>query len=154
MAELRDETLAELVLTLGQLVRTGRARSAKWGAEEDPESGIIISAPLFALLSILRNEGEMRMQTLAARVGSDMSVVSRQIGVLEEAGCINRRADAQDRRVTMLSLSDYGRQRHVAGLTRRVSLFKTGLSSWSEEDATALLALVSRVTKDLADITD
>ncbi|PRZ32753.1 DNA-binding MarR family transcriptional regulator [Antricoccus suffuscus] len=154
MTDLQDETCADLVQTLGQLVRTGRARSAKWGAEEDPESGIIISSPLFALLSILRNEGEMRMQTLAARVGSDMSVVSRQVGALEEAGCICRRADDQDRRVTMLSLSDYGRQRHAAGLSRRVAIFKTGLRNWSEEDATVLLTLVSRITKDLADITD
>lgn len=154
MTELQDETCAELVQTLSQLVRTGRARSAKWGAEEDPQSGIVISAPLFALLSILHTEGEVRMQTLAARVGSDMSVVSRQVGVLEEAGCITRRPDEQDRRVTMLSLSDYGRQRHAAGLSRRVSIFKTGLRNWSEEDAAALLTLVTRVTRDLADIPD
>lgn len=152
MTELQDDTCARLVQVLGQLVRTGRARSARWASEEDPESGLVITSPLFALLSLLANDGEMRMQTLATRTGSDISVVSRQVGALEEAGCISRRVDEQDRRVTMLSLTDHGRERHRAGLKRRVEVFRGALRNWSEQDASMLLTLVTRVTKDLSDI--
>lgn len=154
MSELSEETCADLVKAMSQLIRAGRARSAKWAHPSEDEPGLTITSPLFAILGILGTAGEMRMQAVAARTGSDVSVVSRQVAALEDAGCVARRVDEQDRRVTMLSLTGRGRERHAAGLKQRVDLFRGAMRNWSETDASTLLTLIDRVNKDLLDLTD
>ncbi len=50
------------------------------------------------------------MQQVAEELGMDVTTFSRQIKGLEEKGLVCRRVSPDDRRVTLLGLSDAGRQ--------------------------------------------
>ena len=64
------------------------------------------------LLFHLCKDGPQRSSALAAAVCVDPSTVSRQIADLVELGLVERRADPQDGRATLLAATEAGQARH------------------------------------------
>lgn len=58
----------------------------------------------------VRRLGSPSMQQVAEVLGMDVTTFSRQVKSLEEKGLISRRVSPEDRRVSLLGLSDAGRQ--------------------------------------------
>lgn len=74
----------------------------------------------FAALEMaqLLSQGEHRLSEIAERRGVDQSVVSRQIGELEQRQLVSRRRDPSDRRASLVRLTPHGRDgpaRRLAG---------------------------------------
>jgi DNA-binding MarR family transcriptional regulator len=100
------------------------------------------------VLRCLANEGPMRSSAIAERMESDPSTVSRQVAALVRDGLIERRADPEDGRATLLVpteraaavLADHDdqRNRHFARL----------LAEWDEQDLTRFADLLERFTAD------
>jgi DNA-binding MarR family transcriptional regulator len=97
------------------------------------------------LLFALHRATECRVADLAELQLVDPSVVSRQTSALERAGLIERRPDPQDRRASLVSLTDAGRERvaQVRGL--HVDAVAAAMAEWP-------VARIDRLAADLADL--
>src|SRR3712207_2578668 len=98
------ETRDRLTSSVAQLVRTGRHVSSRAAAQlygELPSFG-------WALLLPLERDGAQRCSALAGAAGIDVPVASRQLGVLERSGYVERRPDPADGRASLLSLTPAG----------------------------------------------
>jgi DNA-binding MarR family transcriptional regulator len=100
------------------------------------------------LLRALDNDGPMRASTLAERVESDPSTVSRQVAALVRDGFVERQADPEDGRATLLVLTDKAdtvlRQQNEL----RLQHFAQMLDHWSGTDLRHFADLLERFTRD------
>jgi DNA-binding MarR family transcriptional regulator len=110
------ETAARLRLVISRLARAVRQHGS---------AGLTPSQ--VSALATVEEFGPMRMSELAARELIGASVATRVIGNLEELGLVQRAAATTDGRVSVIELSDAGRQTLVdlwneraAGLTARI----------------------------------
>ncbi|MEU6992661.1 MarR family winged helix-turn-helix transcriptional regulator [Streptomyces sp. NPDC046465] len=122
--------------------RRARATAARMHPE--------LSLVSFTLLSHLEDRGGCRATDLAAHYTLDKSTISRQVGVLEKAGLVERRLDPTDHRVHVLHLTDRGDEvlAQVGG-ARRIA-FQERLGGWSEADLTRFAEYLLRYNEAAA----
>jgi DNA-binding MarR family transcriptional regulator len=138
-------TRDRLTSSVSQLVRIGRHVSSRAAAQlhgDLPSYG-------WSLLVPLQREGDLRSTDLAARVGVDVSVVSRQLAVLERAGYVERHPDPRDGRASLLRLTRAGGEALEAARGLRSEWALSALSRWDEADAQLLADLLDRLVDDL-----
>ncbi len=63
----------------------------------------------YGILCRLADEGPQRLGSLASAFGLDPSTITRQVQALEKAALVTRRADEDDRRASILDLTEEGR---------------------------------------------
>src|SRR3954466_7993020 len=139
------ETRDRLTSSVAQLVRTGRHVSARAATQlygELPSYG-------WAMLVPLERDGDQRCSALAAQVGVDVSVASRQLAVLEKLGYVERRPDPQDGRASLLRLTPAGAQGPPAPPAVRSDWALAALAGWDEAEARQLTGLLARLVADL-----
>jgi DNA-binding MarR family transcriptional regulator len=139
------ETRDRLTSSVAQLVRTGRHVSARAAGQlygDLPSFG-------WALLVPLQRDGDQRCSALAQQLGVDVSVASRQIGVLERNGYVERRPDPQDGRASLFRLTEAGVEALAGARTLRNEWSLTALAGWAESDARMLSDLLDRLVVDL-----
>lgn len=98
------------------------------------------------LLRALAVEGPMRSSTLAERVESDPSTVSRQVATLVRDGLIERRADPEDGRATLLVHTAKAEEILREQSEIRLQLFNRMLQDWSARDLRRFAELLDRFT--------
>jgi DNA-binding MarR family transcriptional regulator len=101
-------------------------------------------------LSRIADIGPVRLSEVAATLSLDLSSVSRQVRVLEDAGLVTRTPDPDDRRASLLAVTLEGEalvQRMQLMLSRIVS---DALAEWSERDRATLSTLLGRLADDLS----
>jgi DNA-binding MarR family transcriptional regulator len=113
-----------------------------------------IDPSILPLAKQLLGTQAMRVSDLASCVELDTSTVSRQIKQLEDKGIVERTADPDDGRASLLRLTEHGRETVIAGFRRRFDRIRTALEPWSEADRTKLQALLTRLAADLRDAQD
>src|SRR3954451_14213530 len=139
------ETRDRLTAILSQLVRTGRHVTSRAAAQlygDLPSFG-------WSLLVPLQRDGDQRCSALAAHAGVDVSVASRQLAVLERSGYVERRPDPVDGRASLLRLTPAGAAALTEARALRSDWALTALSSWDEDDARHITALLDRLVADL-----
>ncbi len=100
------------------------------------------------VLKALSLEGPMRASDLADRIDSDPSTVSRQVAALVKNGFIERQADPEDGRASLLvptSKADVVLEEHNE---IRLEHFNRMLSDWTERDLRRFASLLRRFTHD------
>ena len=140
------ETVDRLTASVSQLLRTGRHVSARAAGHlygELPPYG-------WGLLVPLERDGDLRCSALAGHAGVDVSVASRQLGVLERLGYVERRPDPLDGRAALLRLTEAGADALASARALRSDWALTALAGWDEDDARQLTALLDRLVADLA----
>ena len=100
------------------------------------------------LLRYLSMEGPMRSSVLAERVESDPSTVSRQVAALVRDGLVERRADPEDGRATLLVPTAKADTILREQNEIRLQHFGRMLAGWSADDLRTFAALLARFTKD------
>jgi DNA-binding MarR family transcriptional regulator len=98
------------------------------------------------LLHTVHSEGPMRASALAASVQADLSTVSRQVTTLVGHGLLERQADQDDGRATLLAVTSAGRAaiaRHEQG---RQAFFEDVLSGWTAEEMGQFARQLERFT--------
>lgn len=73
------------------------------------------------ILSEIRRAGSPAMQEVAEELGMDVTTFSRQVKSLENKELVTRRVSPDDRRVSLLGLTDGGRQ-----VLEKIDLFMAG----------------------------
>jgi DNA-binding MarR family transcriptional regulator len=141
-----SETVDQLTTSVSQLLRTGRHVSARAAGHlygELPPYGWWLLVPL-------ERDGDLRCSALAGHAGVDVSVASRQLGVLERLGYVERRPDPLDGRAALLRLTEAGADALASARALRSDWALTALAGWDEDDARQLTALLDRLVADLA----
>lgn len=106
----------------------------------------------YGLLFQLAHDGPKRSSALAEAACVDPSTVSRQVGQLVTAGLVERQADPEDGRATLLAATPTGHEMYAAKLERRREVFARLLQDWSEEDVETFTALLRRLNDSVADL--
>lgn len=101
----------------------------------------------YMLLLQLCKEGPQRSSALAANACIDPSTVSRQVSQLVSLGLVERRADPDDGRASLLAATDQGQARHQAVHDRRDRAFSHLLDGWSDDDVRLLTDLLHRLNE-------
>jgi DNA-binding MarR family transcriptional regulator len=100
------------------------------------------------LLKCLSNDGPMRASELAECVQSDPSTVSRQVAGLVKEGLLERRADPDDGRASLLVLTDRARAIVADHDEIRLGYFAEMLSDWQPDELRRFAQQLLRFTTD------
>ena len=136
----RTETVTDLVRSLYGLSAVQREINRHALAE--------LGSQGFTALAIVGLHGPLRITDVAARLHVDLSVASRQVAALDRAGHVTRTPDGDDRRASVVALTDGGRAVLQDTHRRMVEAFSQALSGWSDADIAALTAALSRLRND------
>jgi DNA-binding MarR family transcriptional regulator len=100
--------------------------------------------------------GSVSINRLASVLGLDATTVTRQVATMEATRLVVRRADRNDGRVTLVSLSENGRRKMRAVQLARKERVERLLVGWSENDRRELGRLLAKfndeLSRDIADI--
>ncbi|MGW0894611.1 MarR family winged helix-turn-helix transcriptional regulator [Saccharopolyspora sp. NPDC002578] len=139
------ETCSELLRPLGALM--GLKQVAVQTLNQHAQTDLPYAAT--GLLGELVHCGESRASDLAAHRVVDASVVSRQVSQLEQAGLISRRADPQDRRVSLLRATEEGEQALARIEQHRAEWLSDALRDWDETKVRDLAELLDVAAADI-----
>lgn len=102
-------------------------------------------SPMFLLVK-LAHHGPRRASDLAELLCADPSTVSRQVASLVKGGLLERRADPDDGRASILVPTELGRQRIKEYGRRRAVTMQPVIADWSAQDRHDLLRLIRKYT--------
>jgi DNA-binding MarR family transcriptional regulator len=145
MTEEELATADAVSTALIRLVRLLERTRAQYQAE-NPDA---VERATYLLLVHLVKDGPRRAGALADAVHSDPSTISRQIGHLVKLGYVERTADPEDGRATLLAATAEGRRVLEENRRRRNERCSQILASWSDADRAALSAMLGRLTVDI-----
>jgi DNA-binding MarR family transcriptional regulator len=128
-----------------RLVRLLERTRAQYQAD-NPDA---VERATYLLLVHLVKDGPRRAGALADAVHSDPSTISRQIGHLVKLGYVERTADPEDGRATLLAATAEGRRVLEENRRLRNERFSQILASWSDADRAALSAMLGRLAADI-----
>ena len=118
------------------------------GAQRDEfliqEAGIRLDRALFPLLVGIGRGGPVGVVELADRIGRDYTTVSRQVAKLESLGLVQRRGNADDRRVREAVVTAKGRAMTDSIDIARDRVLRAIFASWEMGDVEALARLMRR----------
>ncbi|BCK53613.1 MarR family winged helix-turn-helix transcriptional regulator [Nocardia wallacei] len=138
----------EVIDTIGQqLIRLGRIRE-RTNAQIAAASGGEIEISAYSIIFRLLADGPMRSGTLAEAMFSDASTISRQVAGLVKRGLIERRADPDDGRASVLTVTDAGRELAEQLRKRRVEMLEHIVADWDRADREQLATLLRRFVDD------
>lgn len=100
---------------------------------------------LLGVLHVLATVGQCRQAELAGNLCVSQSSLSRQIADLVDAGLVERQADPEDGRASLVRLSKSGTELLRSNRERRADRLRTLLGEWSEEEARDALTSLRRL---------
>jgi DNA-binding MarR family transcriptional regulator len=132
----------------GQVCMLGRLFSARHeGAhgQSAPGHGLgsegHLSMSQYMFLRVLHTEGPMKMADIATMLGIKAPAVSAIVDAAERAGHVEREHDADDRRVTLVCLTDSGTAALTDAENLRREMLRRYTSVLSEDDLRSLIRI-------------
>lgn len=107
------------------------------------------SLPDLTLLGALDRHGLQRVTELAADLGVDASVVSRQVSRLVAAGWVERTTDPDDGRSHPLRVTEAGTRLLDDSRDQVIDRWDAALAGWSEHELATLTHAIHRLHADL-----
>ncbi len=104
----------------------------------------------YGLLLKLVHTGPMRASDLAEKLCADPSTVSRQVAGLVKAGFVERQADPDDGRASILVPTPQGQARVDQMISLRGRLFAPIVADWSAEDRAVFSRLLTEFVHELS----
>lgn len=112
-------------------------------------AGVKLDQILFPLLVAIGRRGPIGVVELADNLGRDYTTVSRQVKKLEALELAHKQPNAQDRRISEVTLSEQGRAIFDAIAIARQKLMNQVLAAWSPEEVEALFTLTRKYADSL-----
>lgn len=106
------------------------------------------------MMRLLADEGEMIQSQLAARLEIRPQSLSELLAKAENDGLVTRRQSEEDKRQTIVSLTDVGRERVTEFRSAHKKHAEEFLSPLSEEEKETLSAILSKMIESRNDITE
>jgi DNA-binding MarR family transcriptional regulator len=114
------------------------------------EAGVKIDRALFPLLVRIERRGPLGIVELAEIAGRDYTTVSRQVTKLEGLGLVTRQSNAEDARVSRVTITKTGQNISDALDAARARLARGVFSKWSSLDKKNLVRLLRRFVDDFS----
>ncbi|KID29285.1 MarR family winged helix-turn-helix transcriptional regulator [Prauserella rugosa] len=130
-----------------QLVRFFRAmaKTKSYMSKIGPDG---IERAAYAILFYLVNNGPQRTSALADAMHSDISTVSRQSTMLVQHGLVERTADPEDGRATLLAPTAEGQRVFEENRKLRAKSIASMLQEWERDDRVAVTHLLGRLNDE------
>lgn len=132
--------IADAIVSLMRIYGNLKARVANTA---DPEI-----AALFLLVRLVKN-GPKRAKELAELTCADPSTVSRQVATLVKTGLIERQADPEDGRASILVPTALGVTRVKEHFVNRGQMIELMITDWPDTDRSDFLRLLRSYTERL-----
>ncbi|QIZ38763.1 MarR family winged helix-turn-helix transcriptional regulator [Saccharopolyspora sp. ASAGF58] len=139
------DTAEELGAQLTRLVRLVHRAKSQF-TKKGPD-GIEQSA--YAILFRLIQDGPQRTGRLAEALHSEISTISRQSNALVQHGLVERQADPDDGRASLLAPTAEGQRIFREAHDQRARWLAEVLADWSQADRQALTSLFARLNTDI-----
>ena len=114
-----------------------------------PSGWTILDRSAYQALWRIVEDGPLRPTALAGLVGVDLSVVSRQVRALEDAGFVSRSTDPSDARALLFSATESGLAAFDQTRRRRTEVLDEVLAPWPAADRATLVSLLTRFNAEL-----
>lgn len=98
----------------------------------------------YGILCLLADEGPQRLGAIAQAFRLDPSTVTRQVQTVVSLGMAEKATDPTDRRATVLSLTDHGRDTVETTRGHRRRMLEAILAEWSLEEREAFAKALTR----------
>jgi DNA-binding MarR family transcriptional regulator len=139
-----EADVRQLGANISSLMRSFHRAKAQFVAATEHD----VAWSAHVMLARLAAEGPLRAGELADLIQSDPSTVSRQVASIVKAGLVQRQADPEDGRASLLVLTEKGHAVYRQQLAVRTRHMARMLENWSEHDCRQLAALLDRLTTD------
>jgi DNA-binding MarR family transcriptional regulator len=120
----------------------------QWAAVASQLAKLGIDKTAMTLLGALTHIGPVRSNALAEAVYSDPSTISRQVAALVKDGLIERRADPDDGRASLLAVTDKGRELLETRHRQKSCSIARMWAHWPEGDRERFVELLERFVAD------
>lgn len=110
-------------------------------------SGIELDRSAYLLLRYLERKGPVGIKALADELQLDISTASRQTAALESKGYVERMADPQDARVSLLRITEGVPAMLLEVRKNRKQFYAKLLSEWPEEDCRKLGEILGKFNR-------
>jgi DNA-binding MarR family transcriptional regulator len=120
----------------------------QWAAVASQLAKLGIDKTAMMLLGALTSIGPVRSNALAEAVYSDPSTISRQVAALVKDGLIERRADPDDGRASLLAVTDKGHQLVETRHRQKSCSIARMLAHWPAADRLRFAELLERFVDD------
>src|SRR6185312_17049185 len=122
----KTAAMEDLDVQLSLLWRRARAINRQLTRSVHPD----LEPAAYGLLSVLMNEGQMRLTDLARHIGVGKPSISRQIALLAGIGLVQKEDDPVDGRAQLIALTPAGRAKMEAIASGRQQAFHDRLQGW------------------------
>jgi DNA-binding MarR family transcriptional regulator len=112
-------------------------------------AGMALDKASYALLLRLNESGATRLSDLAERLGVDLSTASRQVHHLQLAGLVQRATVEEDRRASLLTVTDSGKEMVERILAARRSVITQMLEQWTPEERSELGRVLTHLAGEI-----
>ena len=112
-------------------------------------AGVQLEQLLFPLLVAIGRRGPIGVVELADNLGRDNTTVSRQVKKLEAQGLAHKPPNANDRRISEVTLSEQGQAIFAQIARARQKLMNQVLANWSPDEVQALFTLTRKYADSL-----
>ncbi len=107
--------------------------------------GLPLTAREFVLLNLLYQESPLQQTQLVERSYKDPAATSRLVASLHRKGLIERTRPKEDRRVTLISLTEQGRAARAAIIPEVSAMLRHAVGETSDEDLRATRRVMGRI---------
>ncbi|MDM5189026.1 MarR family transcriptional regulator [Bacillus sp. DX4.1] len=111
-----------------------------------------ISQSRLELLHQLYQVDEISQKALQKEVNIDNAAITRHLKQLEANEMISRRKNPNDNRVTLVSLTDYGRNKISSFQEEKERFAASALKDFNEEERDELLNTLNRIQKNINEV--
>jgi DNA-binding MarR family transcriptional regulator len=139
----RRDPSAQILDELSRLIRQLSRLSG--GPDEGPPLTATQRLALFELV----DQGPLRLNDLAARMGTSAPTASRAVDALDELGLVDRQPDPEDRRALQLDLTPEGRRSVEERKARVLEAFRPAVSALPAQERERLAVLLARLSDEL-----
>ncbi|MDR2995158.1 MAG: MarR family transcriptional regulator, partial [Bacillus cereus] len=101
----------------------------------------------YLILKLLAAEGPLSIRVIAEIFHLNMSTVSRQVRTLESGGLVNRKPEEFDARVSIISITDVGKNKLESSSKYRWESYMEALADWSEDEKNIFASLLTRLNR-------
>lgn len=111
-----------------------------------------VSQSRLELLTLLYQVDEISQSDLQKKVNIDGAAITRHVKQLEIKGMVSRRRKPEDNRITLVKLSNQGRERIESYKKEKERFMEEMLVNISTEERNVLLHLLSQMKKNIENI--
>ncbi|MFC6154157.1 MarR family winged helix-turn-helix transcriptional regulator [Nocardioides yefusunii] len=136
----RDDLLTDLEQQVVVLVRRARRLIAIRAVRIHPD----LAPTSYVALTYVNCNGPVRASAIAEHFSIDKGAVSRQVQLLSDLGLVVREADPDDRRASIISVTQEARDRLEEARRGRRERLREGMEGWQDADLETFVGLLGK----------